>query len=82
MRNLALVLGIGWQLPSAPRHKTSGSIGGSVTDPSGQLIPGAAITLTSEMSGEQRSATTNETGTFLFPGVSPGSSRSAWRLWF
>ena len=74
MRNLALVLGIALAIAiCAPAQVTSGSIGGSVADPSGQLIPGAAITLTSEMSGEQRSATTNETGTFLFPGVSPGS---------
>jgi len=35
----------------------SGSLSGSVADPSGQVIPNAAVTLISEVSSEQRSAT-------------------------
>ena len=73
MRNFALVLGMMLVVAISAWAQTSGSIGGSVTDPSGQMIPGAAVTLTSETTGEQRTATTNETGSFLFPAISAGS---------
>ncbi len=42
----------------------TGTITGTVTDPSGQVVPGAKVTLTSEATGETRTAPTNETGTF------------------
>ena len=56
-----------------PAQILSGSLSGSVTDPSGQRIAGATVRLTSEASGEQRNGTTNETGDFLFPGLNPGA---------
>jgi hypothetical protein len=49
----------------------TGGITGVATDPSGQVVAGAKVTLTSEKTGETRSATTNETGLFNFVAIQP-----------
>ena len=51
----------------------SGSIVGTVLDSSGNSIPNAAVKLLSERTGEERSATTNDAGDFLFPALQPGA---------
>src|SRR4051794_21103638 len=51
---------------------STGAITGTVADPSGQVVPGATVKLTSEQSGEERSATTNEVGDFAFLALQPG----------
>ncbi len=58
---------------AAPAQILSGSLSGSVVDPSGQRIPGATVRVTSEVTGEQRSATTNEVGDFIFAGLAPAA---------
>jgi hypothetical protein len=65
---LALALAAG---QSFAQMTVTGSVTGSVQDPSGQAIVGAKVTLTSERSGELRSSTTNETGAFQFIAVQP-----------
>ena len=50
----------------------TGSILGTVTDPSANVIVGAKVTLTNEGTGDQRAATTSETGSFAFSSVLPG----------
>jgi hypothetical protein len=51
---------------------TTGTVTGSVKDPSGAVIPGATIVLTSETRGTKSApAVTNETGTYVFPNVTP-----------
>ncbi len=73
MRSLALVLGLVLVFAiSLPAQITSGSLSGSVIDPSGQVIVGATVTLTSEVNAEKRSAKTNETGDFSFTGLASG----------
>jgi hypothetical protein len=73
MRSLALVLGLVLLFAiSSPAQITSGSLSGSVTDPSGQVIVGATVTITSEVNAEKRSAKTNETGDFSFTGLVSG----------
>ena len=64
----AAVLGI----TPAIAQTTSSEISGTVVDPSSALIAGARVTLKSESTSETRSATTNETGLFVFPAVVPG----------
>jgi hypothetical protein len=49
----------------------TGSITGTVADPSGQVVPGAKVTLTSEKTGEGRTTTSNETGAFNLVAVQP-----------
>ena len=49
----------------------TGTITGVVEDPSGQVVPGAKVTLRSEKTGEIRSTLTSEVGTFNFVAVQP-----------
>ena len=49
----------------------TGNISGSVTDPSGQVVAGAKVTLMSDKTGDVRTATTNETGAFNLAAVQP-----------
>src|SRR6266700_3162809 len=49
----------------------TGTITGTVVDPSGQIIPGAKITLTSPKRGDSRSAVANEVGVFSLNAVQP-----------
>lgn len=51
----------------------TGTISGTVTDPSGQAIPGAKVTVTSTSTSEPRSAAANEFGAFNVVAVQPGT---------
>ncbi len=51
------------------------SIGGTIFDPQKEIIPNAAVTLSNAEKGFSRSATTNESGTFIFPAIQPGIYR-------
>ena len=51
----------------------TGVISGTVADPSGQAIPGAAVTLINESTADLRSAATDTAGNFVFPSVLPGT---------
>ena len=47
----------------------AGTVRGTVTDPSGAVIPGAKVHLINEVSGFDRTATTDATGQFVFANV-------------
>ena len=51
----------------------TGTISGTVTDPTGQAVAGATITLINEGTGDLRSANTDITGGFVFTAVVPGA---------
>ncbi|MGA9180328.1 MAG: carboxypeptidase regulatory-like domain-containing protein [Candidatus Acidiferrales bacterium] len=51
----------------------SGSLAGTVTDPSGSVVPNATVTLTNQASQEQRQVTSNKDGYFAFAAVLPGT---------
>src|SRR5690348_5458403 len=51
----------------------SGTVAGTVTDPSGGAVVGATVTLTDTSTSIPRSATTNETGRYFFANVVPGT---------
>ncbi len=53
-------------------NKNSGSIAGTVTDPSGAVIPGATVTATNDATRQARSVTSSDAGRFLIVGLSPG----------
>ena len=57
---------------AAVAQTTSGSLSGSVADPSGQVIVGASVKLRNELNGEERSSVTNELGDFTFPALVAG----------
>jgi len=50
----------------------TGAINGTVTDPTGAVVPGARIILHNVATGAERSAVTNSTGVYVFPDVLPG----------
>jgi hypothetical protein len=52
---------------------TSGGVAGTVTDPSGAAVPGAAVTLKSSDNGAVQSTTTNATGGYRFSLLNPGN---------
>jgi hypothetical protein len=61
-------------LPLAANAQTdSGRIAGTVTDANGGLVPGAAIVVTNERTGEERTATTNDVGSFLVSSLRPST---------
>jgi hypothetical protein len=59
-------------LPYAGAQLYSGSVAGTVTDPSGAVIPSAKITLVDENKGYTFSAKTDGAGRYLFRQVAPG----------
>jgi hypothetical protein len=52
---------------------STGSLAGTVADSSGQVIPGASVTIISERTGEDRSVLTNDVGDFVFAALVPGA---------
>ena len=59
--------------PSAFGQGATGAINGTISDSSGAVIPRAKIVLTNTATGAERSALANDTGTYVFPGVIPGT---------
>ena len=49
-----------------------GSIVGTVTDPTGSVVPGATVTLTNNSTGEHRTGTTGADGAYRFVNLVPG----------
>ena len=51
---------------------TTGTVVGTITDASGAVIQGAAVTIQAAQSGDKRSTFTGETGQYRFPLLKPG----------
>jgi len=51
----------------------TGEVNGTVTDPNGAAVPGAAVKLIEQATKTQREATTNERGLFTFVNVKPAA---------
>jgi hypothetical protein len=57
---------------SLTAQSVTGTITGSVTDPTGAVIPGATVKVTETATGVSRSAVSNGAGIFSFPELQPG----------
>ena len=53
--------------------QVTGRISGTVTDPTGNVIIGAAVSIVNAGTGEERSAPSNETGSFVFTALRPST---------
>jgi len=53
----------------------TGNIQGTVTDATGAVVPNAAVTLTNQATLVKRSTTSNNAGSYLFPGIPIGAYR-------
>ena len=58
---------------------TTGTIVGTITDPSQAAIAGVAVTITNVDTGIARSVTTNAVGEFIVPSLLPGVRTSSRR---
>jgi hypothetical protein len=70
---LVVVLCLGVALPGWSQSASSGTVSGSVADPSNAVVAGAAITLTDNATNISRTATSNSTGRYFFADVTPGT---------
>src|SRR5262245_17671477 len=57
--------------PAAAQN--TGTVSGTIIDSSGQVVPGATVTLTNESTADARMLVSNERGDFAFFAVPPGS---------
>lgn len=57
---------------TAQAQVSTASINGTVTDPSGALIPGATVTLKNVATNVERSTTTNTAGNYVLVNINPG----------
>jgi hypothetical protein len=71
-RVLCVVVGILLPAMSAFGQGGVAEVNGNVTDQTGSVLPGAAVTLTHESTGLQRTVVTNESGRFVIAAVTPG----------
>jgi Carboxypeptidase regulatory-like domain/TonB-dependent Receptor Plug Domain len=64
----------GWAIAAGPAvaQERFGGINGVITDPSGAVLPGATVTVTSKTTGAVRSVTTNDSGMYNLPDLDPG----------
>jgi hypothetical protein len=71
---MALFLAVFLAAPSIlnAQSLTQGNIRGTVTDPSGAVVPGATITLESDDTGQKIVRTSSSTGAYEFAFLSPG----------
>src|SRR5438105_5537341 len=59
-------------LANASAQTTNATLGGTVSDASGALIPGVTVTATNTQTGIVSTTITNETGAYNFPSLQPG----------
>jgi hypothetical protein len=72
--NIVIIL-IGICLGASVSHAQSiitGAVSGTLTDPSGAILPNATVTLTNTGTGDTQSGKTNTSGVYLFPLLKPG----------
>jgi hypothetical protein len=66
---LAILILIFAQLYARAEGSNSGTVRGTVTDPSGAVIPGATVHLINEVSGLNQTVRTDATGQFVFANI-------------
>ena len=67
-----ILLPVGGVVSQLDAQVLKGQILGTITDPSGAVIPGASVTLTETNTNVAREGETNESGLYVFPNLDPG----------
>ena len=71
--HIALATALILSASPADAQNINASVGGTVNDPSGAVIPNAEVTLKSLATGTISKVTTNESGLFRFPNLQAGA---------
>jgi hypothetical protein len=66
---------VGCGLPAIAQSGTSSAITGTILDPAGSVVAGAAVTASEINTGATRTAQSDTTGRFLFSQLNPGTYR-------
>src|SRR5262245_8481216 len=72
---LLIVVVASFLYPGAPvraQSTSTGTVSGQVTDPQGDIVPGATVTLIDEATNAQQKTVTNAAGRYTFVNVPPG----------
>jgi hypothetical protein len=69
---LFLMICVGSSLSAWAQSTSTGSVAGSVTDPTGAVVAGATVTLTDVGTNTARTTTTNTSGRYIYVDVNPG----------
>src|ERR1039457_6320423 len=72
MRRLAVLIGLLGAALAMAFAQTGGQITGEVSDPTGALVPNATVTVTNSATNMARTTTTNTSGLYSFPALTPG----------
>jgi len=76
MRNFVICLLMGVLFAGhAVAQTVNASLGGTVADPSGAVLPGATVTATGIDTGVETTSISNESGAYQFPSLQPGAYR-------
>ena len=67
-------------VPSLSAAQTTGSINGTVVDNTGAVLPGVTVTATGATLMGAQTAVTNESGSYRFPSLPPGTYRLNYEL--
>src|SRR5450759_5331928 len=73
MRRLALLIGLLGVAFAMAFAQTGGQITGEARDPTGAIVPNASVTVTNSATGVARTTTTNASGIYSFPDLTPGT---------
>ena len=73
LRRLVLAAAAAALLAVPAAAQDTGTVSGTVIDSTGQVVPGATVTLTNERTADARTLTSSERGEFAFRAVPPGS---------
>ena len=69
---MATILLLASAVPAGAQVASAGQVSGVVTDKTGAVVPGAAVTLTDTGTGEQRTTASNASGQYVFVNVPSG----------
>src|ERR1700694_862248 len=69
---LLLVICVGSALRTWAQLTDTGTVAGTVSDQSGAVVPGVAVTLTDTATNTSHTAKTNDSGRYVFASVTPG----------
>ena len=72
MKNVLAVSILLFAFSAAQAQVSTGSLGGSITDPNNAIVPGASISVRNEATGVEQKTTSSDAGLYVFPTLNPG----------